>query len=207
MNAPAAWSPAYIPRWHGLPLSDDLVRASMREIDPKTCTRRVLPLRGFDGDTDHDGWPLVISPRSGCLMRAPSRYGGVGDRLWVCETFAYVPATAYAASDVPQTTNPADPAEAAVYRAGWDRAKPGTRWRSPRFMPRWAARLWFEITGMHAERIQEITPAGVRTEGIFVPDEDAISTFALVWDSLNARRGYAWASNPWVWVVEFKRAR
>lgn len=25
------------------------------------------------------------------------------------------------------------------------------------------------------------------------------------WDSLNAKRGYGWDTNPWVWVVEFER--
>ncbi|CAB3730338.1 ASCH domain-containing protein [Paraburkholderia rhynchosiae] len=25
------------------------------------------------------------------------------------------------------------------------------------------------------------------------------------WDSLNAARGYGWDTNPWVWIVEFKR--
>lgn len=28
--------------------------------------------------------------------------------------------------------------------------------------------------------------------------------YSIIWDSLNAKRGYPWASNPWVWVVEFK---
>jgi len=26
-----------------------------------------------------------------------------------------------------------------------------------------------------------------------------------LWDSINAARGYSWDSNPWVWVVEFRR--
>jgi hypothetical protein len=28
--------------------------------------------------------------------------------------------------------------------------------------------------------------------------------FKEVWDSINAKRGYSWAVNPWVWVVEFR---
>jgi hypothetical protein len=27
--------------------------------------------------------------------------------------------------------------------------------------------------------------------------------FAVAWDSLNAKRGYGWDTNPWVFVVEF----
>lgn len=26
-----------------------------------------------------------------------------------------------------------------------------------------------------------------------------------LWDSINAKRGYGWESNPWVWVVEFEK--
>ncbi len=28
--------------------------------------------------------------------------------------------------------------------------------------------------------------------------------FATTWNTLNAKRGYAWEVNPWVWVIEFK---
>jgi hypothetical protein len=29
--------------------------------------------------------------------------------------------------------------------------------------------------------------------------------FRILWDSINAKRGYGWDVNPWVWVVTFKR--
>ena len=29
--------------------------------------------------------------------------------------------------------------------------------------------------------------------------------FAFLWESINAKRGYPWKSNPWVWVYEFMR--
>jgi hypothetical protein len=32
-----------------------------------------------------------------------------------------------------------------------------------------------------------------------------VEAFADIWNSINAKRGYSWESNPWVWVVEFKR--
>ena len=31
-----------------------------------------------------------------------------------------------------------------------------------------------------------------------------IEWFMNLWDSLNAKRGHSWESNPWVWVVSFK---
>jgi len=40
------------------------------------------------------------------------------------------------------------------------------------------------------------------------PDIDAIfsarSRFIHLWDSINAKRGYGWEVNPWVWVILFK---
>jgi hypothetical protein len=33
----------------------------------------------------------------------------------------------------------------------------------------------------------------------------AIKRFANLWDSLNAKRGYGWAGNPWVWKVSVER--
>jgi hypothetical protein len=29
--------------------------------------------------------------------------------------------------------------------------------------------------------------------------------FMCLWDSINAKRGYGWDVNPWVWVIEFER--
>ncbi len=31
-----------------------------------------------------------------------------------------------------------------------------------------------------------------------------LDAFQCLWDSINAKRGYEWYSNPWVWVVEFE---
>jgi len=86
------------------------------------------------------------------------------------------------------------------------------------FMPRWASRITLGITGVRVERLQEITPANCKAEGIFIthPEKPTIDealhhmrlyrdAFTELWDSLNAKRGYPWDSNPWVWVIEFKR--
>lgn len=32
-----------------------------------------------------------------------------------------------------------------------------------------------------------------------------VAAYAMLWDSINAKKGHAWESNPWVWVVEFKK--
>jgi hypothetical protein len=43
------------------------------------------------------------------------------------------------------------------------------------------------------------------------PDTDCercgtpVKRFRLIWDSLNAKRGFSWEPNPWVWVYTFER--
>jgi hypothetical protein len=84
-----------------------------------------------------------------------------------------------------------------------------TRWRSPIFMPKWASRLWLEITRVTVQHVQSISAEGCIKEGIIPYIEnyqDEFSGFEEVWDSHNAKRGFPWDSNPWVWVISFKRA-
>ena len=87
------------------------------------------------------------------------------------------------------------------------RKKPYMR-TSGRFMYRSLARHWFEVKSVRAERVQEITEDDSRREGIPEPmiDEPCrYSHFAMLWDTINAGRGYPWDSNPWVWRVEYGR--
>ena len=35
-------------------------------------------------------------------------------------------------------------------------------------------------------------------------DEQARMEYRKLWDSLNAKRGFCWDVNPWVWAIEFK---
>jgi len=64
-------------------------------------------------------------------------------------------------------------------------------------MPRWASRITLEITNIKVERVQDIPDGDVQKEGV---DEGWIH----LWDSINAKRGFGWDVNPWIWVVEFK---
>lgn len=80
-------------------------------------------------------------------------------------------------------------------------------WRSPLFMPLWASRLTLEIAAVRAERLQDITRSDAMNEGLreFIPSDDAREIFSGLWDTLNAKRGFPWASDPWVWVIEFRK--
>jgi hypothetical protein len=92
--------------------------------------------------------------------------------------------------------------ERALYFSGKGRG------RSPLFMPREAARITLEVKSVRIERLRDITEDDARAEGVTITDYrilDSKTAFVLLWDSLNAKRGYGWESNPWVWVYEFMR--
>ena len=97
--------------------------------------------------------------------------------------------------------NPPDIVRPNSYRSlGWYK-------RSPLFMPKKYARYWYEITGIRAERLNEISLEDIWKEGIleiiYNPLRDR-ALFKALWDSINAAIGYSWDSNCWVWVIEFK---
>ena len=91
-------------------------------------------------------------------------------------------------------------------------------------MPKEAARIFLRVTGVRVERLQDISSEDALAEGVIEwicskynsgsYADNAMRgaacakperAFALLWDSLNAKRGYPWKSNPWVWVIEFER--
>jgi hypothetical protein len=110
-----------------------------------------------------------------------------------------------------------DPAPELVYD---DCDEPKCRWISSRFMPKWASRIWLEIVNIRVERVQEIGLHDLLAEGvedIYLSYRGASSwehkelatkqfraKYEILWNSLNAKRGYGWDVNPWVWVIEFK---
>lgn len=85
-------------------------------------------------------------------------------------------------------------------------------------MPRLVSRILLEITSLQIERLQDISDADARAEGMprSHPVFDRVSTvygyknftqsvFAQSWDFINTSKGYPWLKNPWVWVIKFKR--
>ena len=73
------------------------------------------------------------------------------------------------------------------------------KWRPSIHMPKAAARIWLEVTDVRVERVQDITEEDAQAEGV-----DSLADFIELWDKLNAKRGYGWDTNPWVWVIEFR---
>lgn len=144
------------------------------------------------------------------LQFAP--YGIEGDRLWVKETFK---------ENVPPSRW--------IYRAT-DEATLDPRdkqhWKPSIFMSRRASRITLEIVSVRVERVQEISEEDVKAEGVRWYDDgkykgwecqepetgriglvvdDPRTAFMYLWDSINAKRGFGWQTNPWVWAITFKR--
>lgn len=137
-------------------------------------------------------------------------YGEIGDRLWVRETWGLVNHGGYAV-DPSTLCYRADgeqrlvkPDELLAYNEGRDRpVLPREGWRPSIHMPRWVSRLTIELTAVRVERLQKITLAGARAEG--VSEAVSVGKFRQLWDGLNQARGFGWDENPWVWVLTFKK--
>lgn len=120
-------------------------------------------------------------------------YGVIGDQLWVRETFTLCESTR------------SDGHRAPLYWATSVVADE-IKWKPAIFMPRWASRITLEITSVRAERVQEISEGDAIEEGItWDQDHDYVGEYRKLWDSINAKRGFGWDVNPWVWVIDFQR--
>ena len=202
---------------HPILFGGEMVRAILEGL--KTQTRRVIKPQPkhiqmlSDGkiETSHDGG----FDNDVQYIKCP--YGKPGDRLWVRETWA-----------VGKDFNNLKPSKlwkgdiesrlAVCYEADndciWNEYDHG-KIRPSIFMPRWARRNTLEITGIRVERVQDISyvdstkegliiPAALKHRSEFYPGGPYRAPFKTLWDSINAKRGYGWKENPWVWVVEFK---
>lgn len=134
----------------------------------------------------------------------PCPYGEPGDRLWVRETWGYNP-------DFPGLPG------LACYRADAGHEYDGIRWRPSIHMPRAASRITLEVTGVRVERLQSITNRDALAEGIVathggygLPDgshfhcEAPSISYLSLFESINGPGSVE--ADPWVWVIEFKRA-
>lgn len=182
----------------------------------KTQTRRIIKddlwacLTPEDFAPDGDAEPGEYCP-----------HGAPGDHLWVRETWA-------THADEGQTfvnyrarmrgesgiSEPGAVRPEIFYRA--DGGEPFiNNWRPSIFMPRWASRLTLEVESVRVERLQDISEEDAKAEGVEpAPFCKAgrpngmvhVEAFEHLWDRINVDRA-SWKSNPWIWVVSFKRVQ
>lgn len=68
-------------------------------------------------------------------------------------------------------------------------------------MPRWASRILLEIVSVRVERLNDISEADARAEGVPAHDT-ARAAYANLWNDINGAG--SWDANPWVWVIDFE---
>lgn len=209
----------------------------------KTMTRHLVKFKDFTTDSITplhielvDGKYCLFNERNGWLIGYPKcKFGEIGDRLWVRETWIQ-------GYDDPLIESEGDDENAVsiIYKADGKEeyrscsAETAENWgdfsadsemvgfKSPIHMPRWASRILLEITDIRIERLNDISDEDAVKEGLRIlpasgryvvspgdqyfgsASHDAVEVFSWLWDSINAKKGYPWSSNPWVWVVEFK---
>lgn len=180
----------------------------------KTQTRRVIK---NEMTISVLGYMIEGGKRTDDFVQRNAQYK-IGDILWVRETFAKPPLTAFG---VPY-----------IHKAGFDRTICG--WKPSIHMPKEAARIFLKVTKVRCERLQDISQSDSLAEGILVekqplknndgwhypknylaknngdfgPTHFGIGqykiSFETLWDSINAKK-HPWESNPWVWVYDFER--
>lgn len=189
---------------------------------------------GWQGPLDYSLWAHEGDKSDGDVRRCP--YGGPGDRLWVRETCrgdeleSGQDGVSYLADDafVPIANTRAAALNWLTLHAyrGHHGARIGPKVPGIH-MPRWASRITLEITDVRVERLQEISFQDALAEGIrsdIIPADDVGpnricyvtepddnhayvkpgDAYRVLWENINGPG--SWDANPWVWVVEFKRA-
>lgn len=214
---------------YGILFTGESVRGVMREDDPKTQTRRLADFGdskpwGADAEVkEHSAQPgtwIAYTP-DGRQYNAhvKCRYP-VGSHPWVKETWrkdvSHDPDDTRYRADIP-TDLPDD------LRRDIDGAYP---WRPSIFMPRQRSRITLEVLSVRVERLQDISEADARAEGIRSAEDYVLQSigasvvmdlhvprvrlrsrrdlYAVAWDTINTKRA-PWASNPWIWRIEFRR--
>lgn len=194
-------------------MSTDMVKALLD--GRKTQTRRLLKHQPLDvlpmNNPIEDGWVTLMTrnPNHGQVIKC--RYGVVGDRLWVRETWY----------------STIDKKELLGYVADGDYPhKQEYRIRPSIFMYRKFSRITLEITDIRVQRLQEISEDDAVAEGIqrlplqeneigcwysATPENHKshgrtrVMAYKKLWDSINSKSGHGWDKNEWVWAISFKR--
>jgi len=180
----------------------------------KTQTRRIVQNLLWDDDHNlpcmiaEDG-PLAFPERFyDGTIKCP--YGSTGDRLWVREAWARV-----------IVGNEFDYLYRADHHTGIEKKNGDQKWKPSIHMPKVACRLMLEVTSVRVERVQKISEADAIAEGcIKLPASGRITDtkggqyggriwttarewYSELWGKINGPD--SWTSNPFVWVIEFRR--
>ncbi|EQC1581285.1 hypothetical protein ACY2PL_003565 [Klebsiella oxytoca] len=188
----------------GMIFNAEMVRAILD--GRKTQTRRPVKFPVLDRNL---GCELAGNELAGELAAGNylnSAFGKPGNRIWVRETWT------------PESIDAEDGSYSPDYRATANGQPLDGRWTPAIHMPRWASRILLEISEVRVERLNAISEHDAQAEGVvklrggfwqhYQPgwtqhQLSARGSFVTLWKSIYGEE--SWNSNPWVWVIEFKR--
>lgn len=184
--------------------SSPMVRAVLS--GAKTQTRRIVkPLHMATVDAEQ--FPIL----------AMCPYGSPGDQLWARETCRAeaigdegLCGVRYVADGQFMPIANTREASDRWVQLYWYRGMEGAT-VPPIHMPRWASRITLEITDVRVERLQDISEADAKAEGVSMPDGTPTppdfwsyqQEFRHLWEQINGPG--SWDANPWVWAISFRR--
>ena len=197
---------------HPIIFSTPMVKATLE--GRKTQTRRVIkpqPEEIIVGDMLQPG---IYYRDADPDQQIHCPYGQPGDRLWVRETWAPFGDYVLFRADGEEYLSPCETPgggypENCRHHPGCEACTAeGTliKWRPSIHMPRWASRITLKIKSIRVERVQDTSISDIYADvPTYFDEQGAALEFISLWDSINAKRGYSWDDNPWVWVIEFER--
>lgn len=136
-------------------------------------------------------------------------FGGRGSRLWVKESIKCV---SFCGASLPS-----DEATSLFCADDTPTRADAWPWKRPflpsMFMPIGLSRITLEVTDVRVQRLQDISEEDARAEGVepktwgadAMAGQGARAAYAELWDEINGAG--AWAANPWVWAISFKRVQ
>lgn len=160
----------------------------------------------YKNDPHHEDWKIRF-------IKDHCPYGQPGNILWVRESYS------------PDYFRQGEHG----YKADWTELSkeylPAPKWKTSIHMPRSAARIFLKVENVRIERLHKISEADAEKEGVIPMIQSVFGAseaieqnnvvydiapskyrdgFSFLWDKINGFRA-PWASNPWVWVIEFSR--
>jgi len=177
--------------------------------------------RGIGCDEYERATPFSLRPHAVEYWRSASLPYAPGDRLYVREAWSH---TGQGVWDIAAARMVGR--SGVIYSA--DGKVPGAKYWPSIHLPREFSRLWLNVTDVRVQRLQEISEADARAEGIAEypcegphrgldatywsaerghPEHGArttpVSAFGALWNSLHTKPGETWEDNPWIVAVSF----
>jgi hypothetical protein len=176
-----------------LALSDEMILATLD--GQKTLTIRAISHKETEkGVKELESWPYTFNESKKEWVKLPGPYGEIGDYLWVRESYRV-------RSGKTEYRLDSDP----------EKQTPNVDWMPVVGMPEECSRMCLQVTGYRfVQGVQTLKVLDLYHDGFSSELEgkrgkaDIRNQFARYWDTRYRDAADKWASNPSVWVTEFR---